>query len=69
MNYIQLYHKEPLIKIFTEDRVEYITALNQTEQANNPEISRNFIASQQIKFFKAEIEKFRKKDEGFNFLF
>ncbi len=28
-----------------------------------------FIASQQIKFLKAEIEKFRKKDDAFNFLF
>jgi len=26
MNYIQLYHNEPLIKIFTEDRTEYIDA-------------------------------------------
>jgi Fic family protein len=69
MNYIQLYHNEPLIKIFNEDRAEYIAALNETEQANNPEIFRSFIAAQQIKFFKAEIEKFRKKDEGFNFLF
>jgi len=69
MNYIQLYHNNPLIKIFSEDRAEYIKALNETEEANNPEIFRNFIASQQIKFFKAEIEKFRKKDEGFNFLF
>lgn len=69
MNYIQLYHDEPLIKIFTEDRAEYISALNETEKANKPEIFRDFIASQQIKFFIAEIEKFKKKDEGFNFLF
>jgi len=69
MNYIQLYHNEPLIKIFTVDRAEYIAALNETEQANNPEIFRDFIASQQNKFFKVEIEKFKKKDEGFNFLF
>jgi Fic family protein len=27
MNYIQLYHNEPLIKIFTEDRAEYIDTL------------------------------------------
>lgn len=69
MNYIQLYHNEPLIKIFTDDRAEYISALNETEKANNPEIFRNFIASQQIKFFKAEIEKFRKKDDLYSFLF
>jgi len=49
MNYIQLYHNEPLIKIFTEDRAEYIDALNQTEEQENLEIFRNFIVNQQIK--------------------
>ena len=28
MNYIQLFHSEPLIKIFTEDRAEYINPKN-----------------------------------------
>jgi Fic family protein len=69
MNYIQLYHNEPLIKIFTDDSAEYINALNETEETNNPQIFRNFVISQQIKFYKAEIEKFKKKDEGFNFIF
>jgi len=27
INYIQLYHNETLVKIFTEDRTEYIDAL------------------------------------------
>jgi len=69
MNYIQLYQNEPLIKIFTEDRAEYIHALNETEEKKDPEIFRQFIASQQLKFFKAEIEKFKTKDAGFNLLF
>lgn len=69
MNYVQLYHNEPLIKIFTEDRADYIHALNETEEKNDPEIFRDFIASQQLKFFKAEIEKFKTKDAGFNLLF
>lgn len=69
MNYVQLFHKEPLIKIFTEDRVGYIRALNETEEKNDPQIFREFIASQQLKFFKAEIEKYHKKDAGFNLLF
>jgi len=69
MNYIQLYHNESLIKIFMEDRAEYIKALNETEEKSNPEIFREFIASQQLKFFKSEIEKFNKKDTDFNFLF
>ena len=49
MNYIQLYHNEPLVKIFTEDRVEYINALNETEEKENPEIFREFVGKQQIK--------------------
>lgn len=69
MNYIQLYHNQPLIKIFSEDRAEYINALNETEEKNNPEIFREFIASQQLKFFKAEIEKYRNRGAGFKLLF
>ncbi|MFK7899616.1 MAG: Fic family protein [Cyclobacteriaceae bacterium] len=69
MNYIQLYHNEPLIKIFTEDRAEYIQALNDTEEKNDNSIFRNFICSQQIKFYESEITKFTKKDKGFSFLF
>lgn len=69
MNYIQLYHKEPLIKIFTEDRPQYIDALNKTEELNDISIFRDFICKQQIKFYKAEIKKFNKKDKGFSMLF
>lgn len=69
MNYIQLYHQEPLIKIFTEDRAEYIDALNETEEKEDISIFRNFICSQQIKFYNAEIEKFNKKDNDFNLMF
>ena len=50
MNYIQLYHNEPLIKIFTEDRTEYIDALNETEEKENLEIFREFIGKQETKF-------------------
>ena len=69
MNYIQLYHKEPIIKIFTEDRAEYINALNTTEEKEDLSIFRDFICKQQIKFYKAEIEKYNKKDNGFSLLF
>lgn len=65
MNYIQLYHNEPLIKIFTEDRAEYIDALNLTEENQDISLFRDFICGQQIKFYKAEIEKYKKKDLGF----
>ena len=69
MNYIQMYHKEPLIKIFTEDRDEYIQALNDTEEKEDISIFRNFICSQQIKFYTAEINKYNRKDKGFNLMF
>lgn len=69
MNYIQIYHKEPLVKIFTEDRTEYIDSLNETEDKGNPEIFRNFICRQQIKFYEIELEKYRKSKTGFSILF
>ncbi len=69
MNYVQMYHKEPLIKVFTEDRAEYIKALNDTEKKEDISIFRNFICKQQMKFYKAEIRKFRKKDKGFRLMF
>ena len=69
MNYIQMYHQEPLIKIFTEDRDEYIQALNDTEEQEDISIFRNFICSQQIKFYTAEINKYNRKDQGFHLLF
>jgi len=69
MNYIQLYHNEPLIKIFTEDRAEYINALNETEENGNLEIFREFVGKQQIKFLKSEIDKFKKLNMGFMLMF
>jgi len=69
MNYIQLYHNQPLIKIFTEDRTKYIDKLNEAEEKNNPEIFRNFIVEQQLKFLKEEIKKYKKLDKGFMMMF
>lgn len=69
MNYIQMYHNEPLIKIFTEDRAEYIDSLNEAEEKDNPDIFRDFICKQRIKFFKAEIEKYKKNGGGYKMLF
>jgi Fic family protein len=69
MNYIQMYHNEPLIKIFSEDRAEYIDALNKTEELEDISIFRDFICSQQTKFYQAEIEKFNRKDKGFYLMF
>jgi len=69
MNYIQLYHGEPLIKIFTENRADYIDALNDTEEKGNLDIFRDFVCSQQIKFYEAELEKYSKRKTGFSLLF
>ncbi len=69
MNYIQMYHQEPFIKIFTEDRADYIDALNKTEELEDISIFRDFICGQQIKFYKAEIKKIKRKDKGFSLLF
>lgn len=69
MNYIQLYHNEPLIKIFTEDRAEYIDALNETEEREDLNIFRNFICSQQIKFYEVELNKLNKSNSGFSLMF
>lgn len=69
MNYIQLYHNQPLIKIFTEDRVAYINALNDTEAEENLDIFRKFVVEQQLKYLKIEIEKYKKLNNKFTFLF
>jgi Fic family protein len=69
MNYIQLYHNEPLIKIFTEDRAEYIDALNETETKEDLTIFRDFICSQQIKFYEVELAKMNKSKSGFTLMF
>ena len=69
MNYIQLYHNEPLIKIFTEDRAVYIDALNETEEKEDLNIFRDFICRQQIKFYESELMKFERGKSGFSLLF
>ena len=69
MNFVQLYHNEPLIKIFTEDREDYINALNNAEDKADLNIFRNFICAQQIKYYKAEIKKFKKISKGFTLMF
>jgi hypothetical protein len=37
-----MYHNQPFVKIFTEDRAEYINALNLTEEKSDPEIFRGY---------------------------
>ncbi len=61
MNYVQLYRNNPLTVIFSEDREKYIEAINKTEETNDPEIFRNFICGQQIKFYEAEMKRLTRK--------
>lgn len=64
MNYIMLYHDEPPVKIFSEDRAAYIDALNETENKKDPMIFREFIARQQIKYLEEEIAKYRSLEKN-----
>lgn len=52
MNYLQLYHSEPLIMIFAEDKVLFLQALKRGENNQTPQVFENFIAAQQIKWLK-----------------
>jgi len=69
MNYILLYHHQPLLKIFTEDRAAYIDALNDTEEKEDLSVFRDFIAQQYSKFLQLEIDKHRKLNKGFTMMF
>lgn len=69
MNYILLYHNQPLLKIFTEDRVAYIDALNETEEKEDLEIFRRFTAQQYSKFLQLEIDKHQKLNKRFMMMF
>jgi len=69
MNYILLYHHQPLLKIFTEDRVAYIDALNETEEKSNLAIFRKFITNQYCKFLQLEIDKHQQLNKGFIVMF
>ena len=69
MNYILLYHQEPLLKIFTEDRTPYIDALNETEAKSDLNIFRTFIVDQYCKFLQAEIDKHKQLNKGFLLMF
>jgi len=69
MNYILMYHNQPYVKIFTDDRAEYIDVLNETEEKEDLSIFRDFICRQQNKFFMLEIEKHYQSGNKFNLLF
>ncbi len=68
MNFIQAYHGKPLSLVFTEDKADYIRALNSTRTEDDLDIFRKFLCGQHIKYLQQEIEKFQKKDKGISFL-
>lgn len=66
MNYILAYHTMPLATIFTEDKLEYYQALEESRagEETNPEPIRKFLFSQQEKYLRQEIAKYEKAEEG-----
>ncbi len=69
MNYVLMYHNQPLLKIFAEDRVTYIDALNETEEKEDQSIFRQFIVEQYSKFLQLEIDKYQKLNKRFMMIF
>jgi hypothetical protein len=46
-----------------------IDSLNETEEKEDLNVFRDFICRQQIKFYEAELNKFKKSKSGFTLLF
>jgi Fic family protein len=57
MNYILEYHKQPLALIFSEDKANYFKALEKAREKESHTPFRNFMYTQQTKFFEQEIAK------------
>lgn len=66
MNYILAYHNMPLATIFTEDKQEYYEALENARQGEDIDLTpiREFLFSQQEKYFRNEIAKFEEGENG-----
>ena len=56
MNYVQLYHKEPMSVVLKEDKSDYIFALKETRKIEDINIFTKFMFSQLEKYLKKEIE-------------
>lgn len=75
MNYIQMYHKQPLSIVFLEDKPQYIEALQETRKTENPMVFRQFMYDQTKKHLMSEIAVFKKEpkikpdSKGLSFLF
>ena len=56
-NFILHYHKQPLVVVFKEDKIDYFNALEETRRHNDINIFRNFMFQQQTKYFEKELQK------------
>lgn len=70
MNYIQFcYHLFP-VKIFKEDRADYILSLQQAQDDETSQPFLDFMAGQLKKSLSLEIQKYKDfHDKGFSFMF
>lgn len=56
MNYIQLYHDEPLLILYADERPGLLNALKRGKISQTPETFEEFIACQQIKFLTEQLD-------------
>ena len=74
MNYIQLYYQLPMAIVFTEDKADYIQALEDSRNKESLIPFRDFMNAQYGKFLSREIQNFKNsnknnKDKGFSMIF
>lgn len=75
MNYVQMYQKQPLSIVFSQDKAQYIDALQKTRKKEDINIFHQFMFSQTKKHLIKEISNFQKepkqkrKGNGMSFLF
>ena len=55
-NYLLLYHQQPLLIIYGEDRPKALNAIKTTQLNQTPEEFENFMLQEQIKYFREESE-------------
>jgi Fic family protein len=58
MNYLQAYYKLPLAIVFTEDKIDYFEALEQTRKADDRQFFYTFMFQQYQKHLSTEIQRY-----------
>jgi len=72
MNYIQFYNGLTPTKLHKEDRADYIKALEKSQDSETPDAFRDFMAAQQLKTLREEIQNHQistKRSNGFHLIF